>query len=56
MAAEAAKQQFSLQLKRRFAAPREKVFRAWTDPEALKQWFGPVGYRVCVKTPLDGRV
>ncbi len=48
MAAEAIQQQFSLQLKRRFAAPREKVFRAWTDPEALKQWFGPVGYKADV--------
>jgi uncharacterized protein YndB with AHSA1/START domain len=31
----------SLQLKRTFSAPREKVFRAWTEPEALKQWFVP---------------
>ncbi len=44
MAAEAAKQELTLHLKRRFAAPREKVFRAWTDPEALKQWWGPPGY------------
>jgi uncharacterized protein YndB with AHSA1/START domain len=22
-------------------APREKVYRAWTDPEQLKQWFAP---------------
>ncbi len=22
-------------------APREKVYRAWTDPERLKQWFAP---------------
>ena len=29
----------SLQLKRTFKAPREKVFEAWTKPEALKQWF-----------------
>ncbi len=24
-----------------FAAPREKVFRAWTDVTALRQWFVP---------------
>ena len=33
-----------LHLTRTFAAPRERVFRLWTDPEALKTWFGPVGY------------
>jgi len=31
-------------LTRTFAAPREKVFRAWSDPNALNRWFGPVGY------------
>ena len=31
----------SLSIKRHYAAPVEKVFRAWTDPQALKQWFGP---------------
>jgi uncharacterized protein YndB with AHSA1/START domain len=25
-------------------APREKVFKAWTDPELLKQWFAPLPY------------
>ncbi len=24
-----------------FDAPRERVFRAWTDPEALAAWYGP---------------
>lgn len=33
----------ALHLTRRFAAPRAAVFRAWTDPEALAQWFGPKG-------------
>ncbi|MFN7925756.1 MAG: SRPBCC family protein [Bryobacteraceae bacterium] len=22
-------------------APREKLFRAWTDPEVMKEWFAP---------------
>jgi uncharacterized protein YndB with AHSA1/START domain len=28
---------------RTFRAPRELVFRVWTDPEHLKRWFGPAG-------------
>lgn len=39
-----AKSQSTLQIKRTFAAPRERVFRAWTDPEELKKWWGPPGY------------
>jgi len=31
----------SLRLKRHYPVPVEKVFRAWTDPQALRQWFGP---------------
>ncbi len=27
-------------------APREIVFKAWTDPEALKHWYAPNGCRV----------
>jgi uncharacterized protein YndB with AHSA1/START domain len=30
-----------LVLTRIFDAPREKVFRAWTEPKLLKQWFAP---------------
>jgi uncharacterized protein YndB with AHSA1/START domain len=29
-----------LTLRRTFACPREEVFRAWTDPDALALWFG----------------
>ena len=32
-------EQTTLVLKRTFAAPREKVFRAWTNPAELKKWF-----------------
>ncbi len=31
----------SLTLVRHFPVPPEKVWRAWTTPEALKRWFGP---------------
>jgi uncharacterized protein YndB with AHSA1/START domain len=27
-----------------FDAPRELVFKAWTEPERLKRWWGPKGY------------
>ena len=37
-----------LSIHRVFDAPRELVFRAWTQPEHLAQWYGPVG----THTPL----
>jgi uncharacterized protein YndB with AHSA1/START domain len=33
-----------LVLTRLINAPREKVYRAWTEPELLKQWFAPKPY------------
>jgi uncharacterized protein YndB with AHSA1/START domain len=33
-----------LVLSRLINAPREKVYRAWTEPELLKQWFAPKPY------------
>jgi uncharacterized protein YndB with AHSA1/START domain len=36
-------------INRELAAPRELVFRAWTDPEHLTRWYGPRG---CT-TPLE---
>ena len=29
---------------RTFAAPRDLVFRAWTDPEQVSRWWGPRGF------------
>jgi uncharacterized protein YndB with AHSA1/START domain len=37
-----------LLLTRLIDAPREKLFRAWTEPELLKQWFAPAPWT----TPL----
>jgi uncharacterized protein YndB with AHSA1/START domain len=31
----------SVRLVETFNAPRERVFAAWTEPELLKQWWGP---------------
>lgn len=57
----------ALHLARRFAAPREEVFRAWTEPELVRQWLTPPGgrspsaelevrpggsYRVAMKLPV----
>jgi len=27
-------------------APRDRVWRAWTEAERLKQWWGPAGFKV----------
>lgn len=42
-----------LMLTRLIDAPREKLFRCWTEPELMKQWFAPKPYTVPVaKTEL----
>jgi len=43
-----------LVLTRIIDAPPEKVFKAWTDPELLKQWFAPLPYTTPV-AELDVR-
>jgi uncharacterized protein YndB with AHSA1/START domain len=48
---ETAEEKPVLQLHRVIAAPRERVFAAWTTPGAIKVWFGPENCRV-----LDAKV
>jgi uncharacterized protein YndB with AHSA1/START domain len=43
-----------LVLTRLIDAPREKLYRAWTDPELLKQWFAPAPFTTSV-AELDVR-
>jgi uncharacterized protein YndB with AHSA1/START domain len=44
-----------LVVRRRVRASPEKVFQAWTDAEALRQWWGPEGVP-CAGAELDVRV
>jgi uncharacterized protein YndB with AHSA1/START domain len=34
---------------RTFDAPRDLVFKAWTEPERLAQWWGPAGCVIAVR-------
>lgn len=45
----------ALVIERVFDAPREMVWRAWTEPEQLKRWFGPRVFTVPV-LEMDFRV
>lgn len=43
-AAAASDDALALVLERTFDAVPERVYRAWTEPEVLKQWFAPLPY------------
>jgi uncharacterized protein YndB with AHSA1/START domain len=34
------------EISRVFDAPRDKVWKSWTEAERLKQWWGPAGFKV----------
>jgi uncharacterized protein YndB with AHSA1/START domain len=40
---------FEMNTVRTFAAPRELVFKAWTDPALLAKWWGPEGFSTTMK-------
>ena len=46
----------SLALSRRYPVAPEKVWRAWTDPEAVKRWWGPGPGEPVSAAELDVRV
>ena len=46
----------SLTLKRTYPVAPEKVWRAWTDPQALKKWFGPDPHEPVSVAEIDLRV
>jgi len=41
----------ALEISRRYDVPPERVWAAWTDPQALSRWFGP-GQEGCVTEAL----
>jgi uncharacterized protein YndB with AHSA1/START domain len=45
-----------IDITREFDAPRDLVFRAYTDPDLLVQWLGPRRYTMTIDTyePRDG--
>src|SRR3977135_1971969 len=63
-------EELELTVTRVFDAPRDLVFRAWTDPEQAALWWGPQGfttlscemdvrpggaYRACMRSPEGTR-
>ena len=40
-----AEEKTSLEIKLFINAPRDRVYKAWTDPDQLKQWWGPEGVK-----------
>jgi uncharacterized protein YndB with AHSA1/START domain len=56
MALTATREKPSLRLARRYEVTPEKVWRAWTEPEALSAWFGPGEPGSVVLAETDVRV
>ena len=46
----------SLNLQRHYPVAPEKVWRAWTDPQAVKRWWGPTPGEPVSLAELDVRV
>jgi uncharacterized protein YndB with AHSA1/START domain len=45
----------AIELRRTFRAPVDRVFRAWTQPAALRQWWCPAGW-IASEVEIDLRV
>ena len=48
-------QNAELRLTRVYPVAAEKVWRAWTDPQALSRWFGPADTEAVTQAQLDVR-
>lgn len=47
-----AEQQKTVSIKRTFNIPLDSVWKAWTDPETFRKWWGPEGY-TCPYCSID---
>lgn len=45
----------TIRLERIFAAPAERLWKAWAEPELVKQWWGPTDF-TCPEAKSDFRV
>jgi uncharacterized protein YndB with AHSA1/START domain len=55
MTTKAGNEQERMTITRVFDAPRELVWKAWTDPKYVMQWWGPKGF-TCPTCKIDFRV
>ena len=55
MAQSPLEQKPSLRITRHYSVATEKVWRAWTDPQALSRWFGPGETDSVTRAELDVR-
>jgi uncharacterized protein YndB with AHSA1/START domain len=55
MTTKAGNEQERMTITRVFDAPRELVWKAWTDPKYVMQWWGPKGFS-CPTCEIDFRV
>jgi uncharacterized protein YndB with AHSA1/START domain len=55
MAASPLQEETALHLTREYPVAREKVWRAWTDPQALSRWFGPGNTECVLRAEMDVR-
>lgn len=47
----------TVQMTRRFSAAPEELFRAWTDPAEVAEWYGPDGWHAPMeRIRIDGEV
>jgi uncharacterized protein YndB with AHSA1/START domain len=56
MAPSPLQEETAVHLTREYPVSREKVWRAWTDPQALSRWFGPGDTQCVTQADMDVRV